>query len=104
MNEQDKLELSAFFDDEAADTQRLDAVLKTAEGRDAWARQCLVRDALRGDSLAASQGGVADRVRAALEDEPVIFNPAARSERRPTGANVSRKRQFAGLARTESCG
>gem|GEM_PF-5098080 len=65
MNEQDKLELSAFFDDEAADTQRLGAVLKTAEGRDAWARQCLVRDALRGDSLAASQGGVADRVRAA---------------------------------------
>ncbi|MEM6986669.1 MAG: sigma-E factor negative regulatory protein [Pseudomonadota bacterium] len=98
MKEQDRAELSAFFDDEPANELRVREVLGTQAGRDAWQRQCLVRDALRGEAMTGSSIDLVGSVRKALEDEPVVFNPAARAVKPTIGAPVSRNRQFAGLA------
>ena len=79
MNEQDRADLSAFFDEEPVDLDRAIRLLNTDAGRDAWERQCLVRDALRGEPLAGASCDMVSRVRSALADEPVIFNPGARA-------------------------
>ncbi len=98
MNEQDQAELSAFLDDEAADVARVCALLKSEQGRAVWARQCQIRDALRGESTVASDHGVADKVRLALADEPVVFAPRKAAKQASVGSPVPRHRQFAGLA------
>ncbi|MEM7379231.1 MAG: sigma-E factor negative regulatory protein [Pseudomonadota bacterium] len=98
MNEQDRADLSAFFDEEPVDMDRAIRLLGTDAGRAAWERQCLVRDALRGEPLSGASCDTVSRVRGALADEPVIFNPGARSPKGALGGPVTRNRQFAGLA------
>ena len=51
MKEQDRADLSAFFDDEAVDQGRVHELLGTQSGRELWQHQCLVRDAIRGEPL-----------------------------------------------------
>lgn len=98
MREQDRSDLSAFFDDEPVNTSRVLEILSTERGRNTWQQQCLVRDALRADTAGAMRVDVVADVRRALTDEPVVFNPSAGLTNPRMGSPVTRNRQFAGLA------
>ncbi|SLM62073.1 MULTISPECIES: anti-sigma-E factor RseA [Dickeya] len=79
-----KEKLSAFMDGEAVDQGVLGSLLKDEKLQQEWQRYHLVRDVLRGDvNEPLMQVDIAARVAAALEQEPVHFNPQAVTESQP---------------------
>ncbi|MGM3162817.1 anti-sigma-E factor RseA [Dickeya undicola] len=79
-----KEKLSALMDGEAVDNALLGALSKDDKLQQSWQRYHLVRDTLRGDvSETLMNVDFAARVAAALEQEPVQFNPQAVPESQP---------------------
>ncbi|ATO34217.1 Anti-sigma-E factor RseA [Dickeya dianthicola] len=79
-----KEKLSALMDGEAVDNALLGALSKDDKLQQSWQRYHLVRDTLRGDvSETLMNIDIAARVAAALEQEPVQFNPQAVPESQP---------------------
>ncbi|ADM99582.1 anti-sigma-E factor RseA [Dickeya dadantii] len=79
-----KEKLSALMDGEAVDSALLGALSKDDKLQQSWQRYHLVRDTLRGDvSETLMNIDIAARVAAALEQEPVQFNPKAVPESQP---------------------
>ena len=52
--------------------------------RQRWSRYHLIGDAIRGEAMIPEVASIADRVREQLEDEPVLFSPAASRANKPT--------------------
>lgn len=86
MNENKMQELSAFADGETALDDALAATLAGEEGRSCWKRYHTLRAVLRGQSGGAAATGVADRVRKALDSEPVVLAPRRRRLAMPARA------------------
>lgn len=83
--------LSAFMDDEYH-PEVLESLKQDTEARARWTRYHLIRDVLSGHSQTVPSPDFADRVSAALQEEPTILRPAARR----FGQGL--RRQVAGLA------
>ena len=78
MEESKRQALSALTDGETELNDSLAATLASDEGRTCWMRYHMMRSVLRGQSGADSTIAVADRVRVALESEPVVLAPRPR--------------------------
>jgi sigma-E factor negative regulatory protein RseA len=74
MNDQLKETLSAFMDGEADGTRVIDNLRQHDEARSAWASYHLIRDVITQHYVAGSQQ-IADRVAAALQEEPTVLAP-----------------------------
>lgn len=74
--------ISALMDGELADDDAVGRIqqIRTGEGADDWDTYHLIGDVLRGDAMLPP--GFADKVHAALANEPTILAPA--SVRKPT--------------------
>ena len=78
MNEQRGEALSALLDGELDEQDRgelLDRLSGDEMLRHRWARYGLIGEVMRGDAMAA--GDLAERVRAAVDEEPAVLAPAA---------------------------
>lgn len=82
--------LSAFMDDEIH-PEVLTTLKQDSEARGRWSRYHLIRDVLSGHTETIPSSDFAERVSAALRDEPTVLRPA----RRRLGHTV---KQVAGLA------
>ncbi|MFP1914058.1 anti-sigma-E factor RseA [Lonsdalea quercina] len=79
-----KEKLSALMDGEAVDNELLSVLPKDETLQESWQRYHVIRDTMRNDVCEhVLHVDVAARVAAALEQEPVLFNPQAVPESQP---------------------
>lgn len=78
-----KEQLSALMDGEVLDSELLGSLGKDKSLQQTWQSYHLIRDTLRGDMSAVVHFDIADRVAAALENEPVRLVPQPVTESQP---------------------
>lgn len=76
MNEPMKEKISALVDDELS-LDGLNSLRQEQDFASTWQRYHLIRDAIKDELSDPSAFNLADKVRAALENEPTIFAPSA---------------------------
>ncbi|WP_108649410.1 sigma-E factor negative regulatory protein [Dongshaea marina] len=78
----DREQLSAFIDGELDDDRLLDLLVEEHESSVTWTRYQLIGDTMRGELPEMVSFDLADRVTAALEDEPTVLAPKRQSSER----------------------
>ncbi|EIC84400.1 anti-sigma-E factor RseA [Serratia sp. M24T3] len=78
-----KEKLSALMDGEAVDSELLSSLSNDKKLQESWQSYHLIRDSMRGDMGTVVHLDIADRVAAALANEPAKLVPGATKESQP---------------------
>lgn len=78
-----KEKLSALMDGEALDSELLSSLSRDKKLQESWQSYHLIRDSIRGDMGTVVHLDIADRVAAALANEPAKLVPGAAKESQP---------------------
>jgi sigma-E factor negative regulatory protein RseA len=92
-----KEQLSALMDGEAFDSELLSSLSDDKTLQKSWQSYHVVRDTLRGDIGDVVYLDIAERVAAALEQEPIVIAPSAIKESQPH-PSTWRKWAFGGMS------